>query len=100
MDYEGGVLDGDARIAIQMAHRVMAGVVSLYLVGLAIRLLRTPGLRGWAVLLLLLLAAQVALGILNVKLALPLPVAVLHSVCASLLMFVLVSLLARLRAPE
>ena len=72
----------------------------LYLVGLAIRLLRTPGLRGWAVLLLLLLAAQVALGILNVKLALPLPVAVLHSVCASLLMFVLVSLLARLRAPE
>ncbi|HAI94732.1 MAG TPA: heme A synthase [Xanthomonadaceae bacterium] len=100
VDYEGGVLDGDARIAIQMAHRVMAGVVSVYLVGLAIRLLRTPGLRGWAVLLLVLLVAQVALGILNVKLALPLPVAVLHSVCASLLMFVLVSLLARLRAPE
>jgi len=100
VDYEGGVLDGDARIAIQMAHRVMACVVSVYLVGLAIRLLRTPGLRGWAALLLVLLAVQVALGILNVKLALPLPVAVLHSVCASLLMFVLVSLLARLRAPE
>ena len=29
VDYEGGVLDGDARIAIQMAHRVMAGVVSV-----------------------------------------------------------------------
>ena len=63
-------------------------------------MLGTKPLRGWATLLLVLLAAQVALGILNVKLALPLPVAVLHSVCASLLVFVLVSLLARLRAPE
>ena len=53
---------------------------------------------------MLLLAAlacsQVALGIANVKLSLPLDVAVAHNAGAALLLFVLVSLLARLRAPE
>ena len=44
--------------------------------------------------------AQVLLGVLNVKLSLPLPVAVLHNGGAALLLFVLVSLLARLRSPD
>jgi cytochrome c oxidase assembly protein subunit 15 len=48
----------------------------------------------------LLVLAQVTLGVLNVKLALPLAVAVLHNGGAVALLFVLVSLLARLRAPE
>lgn len=100
VDYEGGVLDGAARIAIQMAHRMMAIVVSLYLVAFVVRLLRTPGLRSWAVTLALLLVAQVSLGILNVKLALPLWTAVLHNAGAALLLFVLVSLLARLKRPH
>lgn len=100
VDYEGGVLDGAARIAIQLAHRVMAIAVFAYLIAFAARLLRTPGLRGWAVALALLTCAQVALGILNVKLALPLTVAVLHNGGAALLLFVLVSLLARLKRPD
>lgn len=100
VDYEGGILDGEARIAIQLAHRMMAGVVFVYLLGLAMRLLRTPGMRGWAMLLGLLTLAQVTLGIANVKLALPLWVAVLHNAGAALLLFVLVSLLARIRAPQ
>ncbi|MGO3127651.1 MAG: COX15/CtaA family protein [Luteimonas sp.] len=100
VDYEGGVLDGAARVAIQLAHRVMAIGVFAYLIAFAVRLLRTPGLRSWAVTLVLLTCAQVALGILNVKLALPLPVAVLHNGGAALLLFVLVSLLARLRRPD
>ena len=98
VDYEGGVLDGASRIAIQMAHRMMAVVAFTALVALALRLLRTPGLRGWAVLLALLACTQVALGIANVKLSLPLDVAVAHNAGAALLLFVLVSLLARLRA--
>src|SRR3546814_8712847 len=81
-----------------MAHRMMAVVAFAALVALAVRLLRTPGLRGWAVLLGLLACTQVALGIANVKLSLPLDVAVAHSAGAVLLLFVLVSLLARLRA--
>ena len=100
VDYEGGVLDGASRIAIQLAHRMMAVVAFAWLAFVGLRLLRTPGLRGWAWLLLVLLVAQVTLGILNVKLALPLGVAVAHNAGAALLLFVLVTLLARLRAPE
>ncbi len=100
VDYEGGVLDGASRIAIQMTHRLMAVVVFVYLMFLSWRLLRTPGMRGWASLLGLAVIAQVSLGIANVKLALPLWTAVLHNAGAVLLLFVLVSLLARLRAPE
>jgi cytochrome c oxidase assembly protein subunit 15 len=100
VDYEGGILDGQSRIAIQMAHRMMAAVVFVYLLWLAVKLLRTPGMRGWGSLLTALVLAQVALGIANVKLGLPLAVAVLHNAGAALLLFVLVSLLARLRAPE
>lgn len=99
VDYEGGVLDGASRIAIQMAHRIVAMLLALYLLVFAARLLRTPGMRGWATALAVLVLAQVSLGILNVKLALPLHVAVAHNAGAALLLFVLVSLLARLRRP-
>ena len=100
VDYEGGILDGQSRIAIQMAHRMMAAVVFIYMLWLALKLLRTPGMRGWGGLLAALVVTQVALGIANVKLGLPLTVAVLHNAGAALLLFLLVSLLARLRAPE
>jgi cytochrome c oxidase assembly protein subunit 15 len=100
VDYEGGVLDGASRIAIHITHRMMAGVVFIYVSGLAVKLMRSPGLRGYGALLAALLLAQVSLGIANVKLALPLPVAVMHNAGAALLLFVLVSLLARVRAPE
>ena len=97
VDYEGGVLDGASRIAIQMAHRIFALVLAAYLLVFGLRLLRTPGMRGWAVAVIVLVLAQATLGILNVKLALPLHVAVAHNAGAALLLFVLVSLLARLR---
>jgi cytochrome c oxidase assembly protein subunit 15 len=100
VDYEGGVLDGASRIAIQMAHRIVAVVLALYLLAFAVRLLYTPGMRSWSAALAVLVLAQVSLGILNVKLALPLHVAVAHNAGAALLLFVLVSLLARLRKPE
>ena len=100
VDYEGGVLDGASRIAIQMAHRIVAVVLALYLLAFAARLLYTPGMRSWSTALIVLVLAQVSLGILNVKLALPLHVAVAHNAGAALLLFVLVSLLARLRKPE
>ncbi|WP_133500365.1 COX15/CtaA family protein [Cognatilysobacter terrigena] len=100
VDYEGGVLDGASRIAIQMAHRMMAGIVFLYLLWLAVRFLRIAGMRGWGTLLALLTLAQVALGIANVKLGLPLHVAVAHNAGAVLLLATLVTLLARIRAPR
>ena len=54
----------------------------------------------WGVTLGVLLFTQVGLGIANVKLGLPLHVAVLHNAGAALLLFVLVSLVARVRPPE
>ncbi|WP_058836252.1 COX15/CtaA family protein [Luteimonas abyssi] len=100
VDYEGGILDGQARIAIQMAHRLFAMVAFGVLMALAVRLLRTPGLRGWGTALTVLTVGQVALGILNVKLALPLSVAVMHNGGAALLLFVIVSLLARVQPAD
>jgi cytochrome c oxidase assembly protein subunit 15 len=100
VDYEGGVLDGAARIAIQLAHRLGAAAVFAFVLLFALKLVRTPGMFGWSIALLALVCAQVALGIANVKLGLPLRVAVLHNAGAALLLFVLVTLLARLRPPE
>ena len=100
VDYEGGILDNASRVAIQMAHRLMAVVVFGHLLALALRLVRSPGLRGWGALLGVLLLTQVGLGIANVVLSLPLPVAVLHNAGATALLFVLVTLLARLEPPE
>ena len=100
VDYEGGVLDGPARVAIQLSHRLVAVLVAGHLLMVGIRMFRTPGLRWWAVVLIALLLAQLTFGILNVKLALPLWTAVAHVAGAALLLFVIVGLLARLRAPE
>lgn len=99
VDYEGGVLDGASRIAIQLAHRIMAIVVFAYLIALAVKLIRTPGLWLTGVVLATLTLVQVGLGIANVKMGLPLAVATLHNAGAALLLLLLVSLLARLRRP-
>jgi cytochrome c oxidase assembly protein subunit 15 len=100
VDYEGGVLDAPARVAIQLAHRVVAVLVFGHLVVVAARMLRTPGLRYWGSLLGVLTLAQVGLGIANVLMGLPLAVATAHTAGAAALLFVIVGLLARLRAPE
>lgn len=100
VDYEGGVLDGPARVAIHLAHRMMALLVFGHFLVVAVRMLRTPGLLFWGGALLLLLLAQVGLGIANVMLGLPLWVATAHTAGAALLLFVVIGLLARLRAPE
>jgi len=89
-----------ARIAIQLAHRIGAVAVFTFVLLFALKLVRTPGMFGWSIALLALACAQVALGIANVKLGLPLHVAVLHNAGAALLLFALVTLLARLRQPE
>lgn len=100
VDYEGGVLDGPARVAIQLAHRVMAVLVFGHLLFVGLRMAFTHGLRYWGIVLTILLCAQVGLGISNVVLNLPLWTAVAHNAGAAALLFVIVGLLARLRAPD
>jgi cytochrome c oxidase assembly protein subunit 15 len=100
VDYEGGVLDAPARTAIQLAHRVGALIVFVNILALALLAARRRLLRPFAIVLGLLLLLQVSLGIGNVMLGLPLPVAIAHNGVASLLLSVLLALLVRLRRPR
>lgn len=100
VDYEGGVLDGPARAAIHLSHRLFAILVLGHLLALALRLRRTPGLGGWGWTLGSVLGIQIGLGISNIVYGLPLAVATAHLAGAAALLFVLVSLLARLRLPR
>jgi cytochrome c oxidase assembly protein subunit 15 len=97
VDYEGGVLDAPARAAIQLAHR--AGALLTFIAGLALAFAawRRSETRAFGLALGALLLLQVALGIGNVKLGLPLPVAVAHNGVAALLLLTLLALCVRLR---
>jgi len=94
VNYEGGVLDAAARAAIQIAHRIGAAVVFGHVLATALLAWRR-GLRANAGVVGVLLCAQVALGIANVKLLLPLPLATAHNGGAALLLFSLIALLVR-----
>lgn len=84
-NYQGGQLDVPARTAIHISHRIGAIVTTVFTLLLAMSLFRLR-LKGWSVLLLGLLTAQVTLGISNVVLGLPLLVAVLHNLGGALLL--------------
>ncbi|UPG94073.1 COX15/CtaA family protein [Luteibacter aegosomatissinici] len=93
VNYEGGVLDMAARSAIQMAHRIGAGITFLYLAWLSHKLARA-GLRKVGIAVAVVLVAQVLLGVGNVHLGLPLPMATAHNGVAALLLFTLLAALA------
>ena len=97
-NYLGGQLDNAARTAIHLSHRLGALGVSLLLLTLAVRLW-CAGLPWLAGLLLLALATQLALGLGNVLLHLPLAVALAHSLGGAGLLLTLVLVNYRLRAP-
>lgn len=95
VSYEGGVLGNDARVTIHMMHRLGALVVLCYLGGLLWRLLvSTPSqsVRLVSLAIVVLLCIQLSLGIANVLMRLPLPVAVAHNGGAALLLLSLVML--------
>jgi len=98
VNYEGGVLDGSARIAIQLVHRIGAvlvfGHVAFAVVQRAARHVET---RPFAVAIGIALLLQVSLGIANVKLGLPLPIATAHNGVAAVLLLSLLALLVRVR---
>ncbi len=95
VSYEGGVLGNEARMTIHMVHRLGALAVLLYLGWLAWWLVtagESRAVRLVGVVVAVLLVAQVALGIANVLLYLPLPVAVAHNGAAALLVLAVVAL--------
>ncbi len=90
MTAQGGLLPGDALVAIHWTHRLVALVVVLTLAILALRLLRVAHVRPLGWLLLALLGAQFLLGLANVALSLPLALAAAHNAGAALLLTLLI----------
>lgn len=93
IDYEGGILQGPARTAIHMSHRLGAIVALLVIGGLAVACLRPARHRNVRIagaVIGALLLLQVGLGLANVWWLLPLPVATAHNGGAALLLVGLV----------
>ncbi len=97
IDYEGGILDAPARTAIHLTHRAGAALAALAILSAALYLLLRGGAptRAPALAVLLALVLQVGLGVANVLLRLPLPIAVAHNAVAALLMLSLLALYHR-----
>ncbi len=95
INYEGGVLSPSARTAIQMSHRIMAVITSVFLSLLIYKILnaiRKNFLRNLAIFLMFLIGLQIILGSLNVLWVLPLPIAMAHNAIAALLLLTLITL--------
>ena len=95
INYEGGVLSTEAGTAVHVMHRIGA-VLSLLVIGtLAVVMMvkeRNRLLIRIATVILIVLTAQIVLGISNVLLYLPIPIAVAHNAGAALLLLSLVFL--------
>ena len=92
VDYEFGVLEHQARSAIQMMHRIGALVVTLASALLIYSFRNYPRLKSSLVLIITALTLQIVLGILNVVMSLPMLVAVLHNAFALGLLLSLLNL--------
>jgi len=92
MTAAGAALPDEALTAIHWTHRVGALVALLYVGSLAFVVLRTPALARHGALLLAILLLQVGLGVANVVMRLPLPLAVAHNAGAALLLILLIML--------
>jgi heme a synthase len=103
IDYEGGVLDHPARVAIHFVHRIGALLTALVLGFIAWRAIRTgrsSGVRTCGAVLAALLVVQWTIGPLMVLKALPLELATAHNAVAALLVLTMVALLRFLWTPR
>lgn len=94
-NYEFGILEQNARIAIHAAHRIGAVVATIMLIVLIVALLREAGSRlprFFAISLSILLSLQIVLGINNILFQLPLFNAVAHNAVGALLIVTLACL--------
>ena len=100
IDYEFGVLENQTRTAIQMVHRVGALVVTAAIIALSFSLKNYVALKKSVAVVLVLLTVQVALGIINVVMSLPMFAATMHNVVALALLLSLVSLAHKVYSKE
>jgi cytochrome c oxidase assembly protein subunit 15 len=99
LNYEGGVLDNPARVAIHLTHRLGAIAASVALLAAALAALRVRAARPAAAAgaVLLLLALQLAVGISMVLLGFPLWLTTAHNAGAALLLLATLALNRSLR---
>ena len=105
VDYEFGVLDHPARVAIHYTHRIGALIVTAAILFYVLQIRKTTNFAGSVLqkttsLIIGLLIIQLWLGISNVYFKLPLPVAVMHNGVALLLLFSLVASMYMIKSPQ
>jgi cytochrome c oxidase assembly protein subunit 15 len=99
IDYEGGVLDHPARVAIHFTHRIGAIVAAIVLGLVALKSVRTghsSGARSAGMALAAALVAQLLVGPVMVLKTFPLSLATAHNAVAALLVLAMVALLRSL----
>lgn len=99
IDYEGGVLDHPARVAIHLTHRIGALVLTLAVGLLGVLAVIRGGrsrVRYAGIGVLVALALQLAIGISMVVEGFPLPLATAHNGGAAILLLALLALLRQL----
>jgi cytochrome c oxidase assembly protein subunit 15 len=100
VNFDGGILESPARVAIQLSHRIGALLTSALLVAAALatlRLHRALAARRAAVLVLVMLATQLTIGSAMVLRGFPLWLATAHNAGAALLLLATLSLNRALR---
>lgn len=90
-DYEGGLLDHPARVAVHFVHRLGAVVATLLLGLLIWRLWVSPGGRTAGAAVAAALVAQIVIGISVVLFGVPLAVAVAHNGVAAILLLAVIN---------
>lgn len=96
-DYEGGVLDHPARVAVHFTHRLGALVAALLIAALGLGLIASRATRADGVAVLAALALQLSLGISIVVFHVPLSIAVAHNGVAALLLLAVLNANQRIR---
>ena len=96
VDYEGGVLDHPARVAVHFTHRLGAVLAAVLIALLGWRLAREAATRADGAAVLALLLLQLSLGVSIVWFGVPLAVAVLHNGVAALLLLAVINANQRL----
>jgi cytochrome c oxidase assembly protein subunit 15 len=97
IDYEGGVLDHPARVAVHFTHRLGALLAAVLIALLGARLLGAAATRPDGAAVLAALLVQLGLGVSIVWFGVPLPVAVLHNGVAALLLLTVINANQRIR---
>jgi cytochrome c oxidase assembly protein subunit 15 len=97
IEYEGGVLDHPARVAVHFTHRLGAALAAVLIALLGISLARESATRADGAAVLAVLALQLSLGVSIVWFGVPLGVAVLHNGVAALLLLAVINANQRIR---